>query len=239
MPRQRRFTLPGYPQHVIQRGNNRQRCFFNHGDYYFFLDQLESAARECDCSVHAFVLMTNHMHLLVTPNLADALPKMMQSLGRKFVCYINHRHKRTGTLWEGRYKSTVVDSDAYLLACYRYIELNPVRAGIVGSPSEYRWSSHLRNAHGKGASFIEEHPTYLALGINDTTRQAAYRRLFDRQIDEREIMQIRESTQKGWPLGTDRFRGHIETILHTPIPRNNWGGMRRGSGRKHRYDERR
>jgi putative transposase len=131
MPRKPRFTLPGIPQHVIQRGNNREPCFFTVEDYRFYPGALQAACHKSCCSVHAYVLMTNHVHLLVTPGAVDSISVMMQSLGRRYVRYINDAYKRSGTLWEGRYKACLVDSGSYLFTCYRYIEMNPVRAGMV------------------------------------------------------------------------------------------------------------
>ena len=135
MPRQQRYRLPGVPQHVIQRGNNRQATFFDEGDYVRYLEDLQEATERWDCDVHAYVLMTNHVHLLMTPNQEEGIAKVMQSVGRKYVRYINGVYRRSGTLWEGRYKSSIIQSDRYLLTCYRYIELNPLRAEPKGSDS--------------------------------------------------------------------------------------------------------
>ena len=149
MPRQLRYNLPGIPQHVIQRGNNRQATFFSDEDYMRYLADLKSACDQHQCEVHAYVLMTNHVHLLMTPHNGDGIAKTMQSLGRRYVVYINQTYRRTGTLWEGRYKAALIDSENYLLTCYRYIELNPVRAeGMVDHPGKYRWSSYRANALG-------------------------------------------------------------------------------------------
>ena len=149
MARLPRLYVPGCSHHIIQRGNNRDACFFDEKDYAFYLQQLKISAEQSGVAIHAFVLMTNHVHLLVTPSTANACAKMMQSLGRKYVQYINLTYRRSGTLWEGRYKSTLVDSDSYFLTVSRYIELNPVRAKMVTSPSEYVWSSYRANAMGK------------------------------------------------------------------------------------------
>ena len=154
MARKPRFNLPGVPQHVIQRGNNRESCFFDAEDYRCYLDALGHASKQCGCAVHAYILMTNHVHLLVTQERRDGVSAMMQSLGRRYVRYINDRHRRTGTLWEGRYKAALVDSERYLLACYRYIELNPVRAGMVELPGRYPWSSYRYNALGMPDSLV-------------------------------------------------------------------------------------
>lgn len=146
MPRLPRFGLLGIPQHVIQRGNNRQPCFADEEDYQFYLECAQTASKRCGCAVHAYVLMTNHVHLLVTPHRKEAVPRFMQHIGRRYVQYFNFRYRRSGTLWEGRYKASLVDTEAYVLKCYRYIEMNPVRAGMVRGPSDYRWSRHRHNA---------------------------------------------------------------------------------------------
>ena len=149
MARLPRLYVPGCSHHIIQRGNNRDACFFDERDYAFYLQQLQQSASQFNVAVHAFVLMTNHVHLLVTPSTADGCGKMMQSLGRKYVRYINITYQRSGTLWEGRYKSTLVDSELYFLTVSRYIELNPVRAGMVEAPGDYPWSSFRANGMGK------------------------------------------------------------------------------------------
>jgi len=146
MARKPRVFLQGVAQHVVQRGNNREPCFFAEADYQFYLECLAESATKYACQLHAYVLMTNHVHLLVTPENESSLSGMMQSLGRRYVRYVNHTYKRTGTLWEGRYKSSLVQSENYLLTCSRYIELNPVRANMVETPAEYRWSSYGHNA---------------------------------------------------------------------------------------------
>lgn len=175
MARLPRFVLPGQPQHLIQRGNNREPIFFAEEDYRFYLEKLQAACHRHDCAIHAYVLMTNHVHLLATPNTENSLSKMIQMLGRYYVQYINTNYQRTGTLWEGRYKATLIDSEHYLLTCCRYIELNPVRAGIVKHPSAYRWSSYHHNALGKADPLITPHSLYKRLGKDETSRQSAYR----------------------------------------------------------------
>lgn len=149
MARQPRYVLPGQPQHVIQRGNNRDVIFVAEADYRFYLDKLKDACDRMGCEVHAYVLMTNHVHLLMTPYEENSLGRVMQSLGRRYVQYFNYRYRRTGTLWEGRYRATLIDAESYLLTCYRYIELNPVRAGMVSHPGDYPWSSYRSNALGQ------------------------------------------------------------------------------------------
>ena len=157
MPRKPRIQWPGQPQHVIQRGNNREPCFFASADYSYYLRVLGEALRLYDCELHAYVLMTNHAHLLVTPRVNHSISRLMQTTGRKYVQYINRNSRRSGTLWEGRYKASLVDSDAWLLTCMRYIEMNPVRAGMNSHPSTYQWSSYLANARGHDNPLLTPH----------------------------------------------------------------------------------
>lgn len=222
MPRQLRYKLPGVPQHVVQRGNNRQVTFFDDSDYVRYLEDLFEASEKCECELHAYVLMTNHVHLLMTPQREDSIAKVMQSVGRKYVRYINSTYKRSGTLWEGRYKASVVQDDRYLLQCYRYIELNPVRAGMVESPMDYRWSSYAFNAFGQLNELIKPHEQYLALARNEEDRQRAYRELFRHKMDNALLHEIRETTQQCRVLGNERFRNEIEAALQikaTPVTR--------------------
>ncbi len=184
MPRRPRFHLPGFPLHVIQRGNNRSACFFSNDDCAAYLDWLRRAAEKLDCAIHAYVLMTNHVHLLVTPGRDGAVSTLMQSLGRRYVQYVNYTYRRSGSLWEGRFLASVVHAEAYLLKCMRYIELNPVRAGIVEQPGDYRWSSFRSNGLGKSDPMIREHDIYTALGETPAARQEAYRSQFRVQLDD-------------------------------------------------------
>ena len=222
MARLPRFFAKGYPLHIIQRGNNREPIFGAEPDYLFYLDCLQRAADEHALAIHAYVLMTNHVHLLMTPNQEESIAKVMQSVGRKYVRYINGVYRRSGTLWEGRYKSSVIQCDRYLLTCYRYIELNPLRAGMVENPGNYRWSSYRCNAHGRPDRLVTLHPEYLKLGADDGQRQHAYRELFKHKIDDEQLHQIRDSLQQCRVLGNDRFRNEIETALAikaTPMKR--------------------
>jgi len=184
MARKARIILPGVPQHVIQRGNNRQASFYAEEDYRFYLECVEKAIEKFDCAIHAYVLMTNHVHMLVTSPQAYGISQMMQSVGRRYVRYINHTYQRSGTLWEGRYKSSLVQDEHYLLACYRYIELNPVRAAMVESPGDYKWSSYHSNAYGKTDTVVIPHEQYLMLGNVEQHRLQRYRELFRYHIDE-------------------------------------------------------
>jgi putative transposase len=229
MARLPRFVLPGQPQHVIQRGNNRQIIFSDDADRRYFLAMLNDACQSFECRVHAYVLMTNHVHLLMTPDAETSIGQVMQSLGRRYVQYFNRRHHRTGTLWEGRYRATLVDSESYLLTCYRYIELNPVRAGMVDSPADYPWSSYRHNALGHPDSLVAAHALYQALGLSDSLRRQSYRGLFVAPIDKSQIDDIREATNKAWALGNDEFKDRMQRLLERqarPKPR---GGDRRSS----------
>lgn len=211
--RQPRLDIPGIAQHVIQRGNDRKPCFFRESDYLCYLQALRELSMREHCAVHAYVLMTNHVHLLVTPDAKGQVSRMMQSLGRRYVRYVNDRYHRTGTLWEGRYKASLVDSDSYLLCCYRYIELNPVRARMVGEPKDYRWSSYAANALGARDALIHAHPNYLALGEDAAMTHTAYRTLVAGAIPEQDLHAIRLQLQRQHPLGPDAFRARIEAQL--------------------------
>ncbi len=216
MPRLPRFVLPGQPQHIIQRGNNREPIFAATEDYKYYLDRLNAAAKKHRVDIHAYVLMTNHVHLLVTPWTKKGISNMMQGIGRYYVQYFNGRYSRTGTLWEGRYKGTLLDSEAYLLTCYRYVELNPVRAGMVDHPAEYPWSSYRHNAIGTLDALITTHPLYSMLDEDDDKRRSAYRALFDDHLDGKTLHEIRSATNKAWALGDDRFREKITRLLNRP-----------------------
>ena len=223
MARLPRFFAAGEALHVIQRGNNRDPVFSAEPDYLFYLDCLERAAREHALAIHAYVLMTNHVHLLATPSHETSLPKTLQSVGRRYVQYFNSTYRRTGTLWEGRYRSTVIDSEHYLLTCMRYIEMNPVRAeSMAEHPADYPWSSYRANALGAPDSLLSPHALYRRLGRSVEDRQASYRQLFRAQLSKTDIEAIREATNKAWALGNDRFRDRIEALAGrraAPLPR--------------------
>ena len=193
MSRKPRFTLPGVPRHVIQRGNNREPCFYAEQDYWRYLHDLKEAATHNQAAIHAYVLMTNHVHMLVTPGQPHSITHMMQDLGRKYVRYINHTYHRTGTLWEGRYKASLIDSEAYLLTCMQYIELNPLRGRMVSHPGEYCWSSYACNATGQPNPLVSPHPLYEALGNDAQQRQTAYRELFRMHMDHGQVHAIRKA----------------------------------------------
>ena len=205
MARLGRYFLPDQPLHVIQRGNDRASIFFDDEDYGLYRTWLVEAARHYGCTVHAHVLMTNHVHLLVTPADAEALPRSMQSLGRRYVRHVNSVRGRTGTLWEGRYRAAPIDAEDYFLACCRYIELNPVRAGMVAHPRDYPWSSWAAHAQGKADPLAAGHPIYRALGRSSAERQAAYRALFRGALTEDFVTSLRAATNGGWALGGERF----------------------------------
>lgn len=228
MPRQPRFVLIGQPQHVIIRGNNREPVFYAEDDYRFYLEKLKLACDKHACDVHAYVLMTNHVHLLITPHKEDGLAKAMQMIGRYYVQYFNKTYNRTGTLWEGRYKATLIDSEAYALTCYRYIEMNPVRAqSMAGHPAEYPWSSYRSNALGEASSLLMPHLMYEHLGNTPTQRQHAYRELFTTMLDTTTLDEIRQATNKSWVLGSDYFKEKIAAQLDRPVAPAEKGGDRK------------
>lgn len=204
-------------------------------DYQFYLEKLQLACDKHDCMIHAYVLMTNHVHLLITPQAEDSLSKAMQMLGRYYVQYYNYTYQRTGTLWEGRYKATLIDSEAYLLTCMRYIELNPVRANMVVHPSDYPWSSYLYNALGNVNELVSPHLEYMRLGKTVEARQAAYRQLFKYHIAESSMDEIREATNKAWVLGNDRFKKRIQKQLERRVEPSARGGDRKSE--KFRNDQ--
>jgi len=204
MPRAARCVLAGLPLHIVQRGINRNPCFFNDRDYTVYLRFLKDFSDEFACSVHAYCLMTNHVHLLITPSTLDGCALLMKKLGQCYVQYINHNLGRTGTLWEGRFRSCMVNSDDYVLACYRYIELNPVRAGMVPTPDQYPWSSYRLNAHTGLGGFITPHPAYEALGTEAPQRRSSYRQLCESVPPSKIVEEIRKATRLGVLAGALR-----------------------------------
>ena len=212
MARLPRLCLPGIPQHIIQRGINKQVCFASNADFAAYARWLEECADKYQVAIHAWVFMTNHVHLLATPQTVQGVSRMMQALGRFYVRYFNKKYHRTGALWEGRFKSCVVDSEAYFLTCQRYIELNPVRAGIVNAPEEYMWSSYQANGQGKAINLWQPHDVYLGLAKSKHERLLVYRDLFKGCLSEEEHKQIREATKQGLVLGSDKFRREVEAL---------------------------
>ncbi len=227
MPRKPRFYVPGAPVHAVQRGHNRAAVFFNDLDYLEYLCCLKQAADSYGCKVHAYVLMTNHVHLLLTPECADSVGRLFQGLGRYYVRYVNETYQRHGSLWEGRYKCNVIESERYFLRCMRYIELNPVRAGMVDHPAKYRWSSYAANALGVSNAILTVQHEYVTLGSVAADRQSAYRGLFDGESDADELALLRKSLQTGTPLGNEKFKVKIEADLGLKI-----GFVCRGRPRK-------
>jgi putative transposase len=198
MPRTARVIFPNCPLHVVQRGINRNDCFFCEDDYRDYLGYLAEFSARFQCSVHAYCLMTNHVHLLLTPRTLDACALLMKNLGQQYVQGVNHRLGRSGTLWEGRYFSGLVTSDSYLLLCYRYVERNPVRAHMVPVPGEYPWSSYRTNAGPRRDEFVTPHPAYRTVGRD------AYRAMCDEEISERALEEIRKATRLGHAIGARR-----------------------------------
>lgn len=208
-----RLDLPGVTQHIVQRGNDRQACFFRPVDYARYLQDLREAALKFECRVHAYVLMTNHVHLLVTPPAAGAVSRMMQAVGRRYVRFINDSIGRTGTLWEGRYKSSLVDSERYVIACYRYIELNPVRAAMVAEPGDYPWSSYRCNGLGQSDPLVSHHDAYLRIALGAVERCVLYRELVSQTLPDEDVAAIRQYIQRQRALGSSKFQAQIEQQL--------------------------
>ncbi|MCB1850520.1 MAG: transposase [Gammaproteobacteria bacterium] len=232
MARLPRVCLPGIPQHIIQRGNNQQACFTSDKDHAAYAHWLTEASKKYRVAIHAWVFMTNHVHLLATPETQDGLSKMMQIVGRHYVRYFNDSHRRTGTLWEGRFKSCVVDAENYLLVCQRYIELNPVRAGMVQQPADYRWSSYHSNALARESQLWTPHETWLNLGQTHQERSEVYRSLFARHIKPHDLEMVRDAVNKGMALGNSRFSDEIERICGRRLR-----PLKRGPKAKARLDD--
>ena len=228
MPRKPRFFLPDVPVHIVIRGNNRQVVFAEDTDYLAYLEWLGEGLEYSQSRLHAYVLMGNHVHLLVSASTPSNLSKLPQYVGRKYVPFFNHKYGRTGTIWEGRFKASSIDSEHYLLACYRYIEMNPVRANMVESPENYRWSSYGINALGHKTEFVTPHSLYQQLGRNEAQRQTNYRELFADAQDSNLLGEIRASVQTGTPLGNDKFKSEVEKLL----------GMKVGQSRRGRPEKR-
>jgi len=221
MARLPRLVIPNQPHHIIQRGNDRQTIFRDNDDFQTFLDWLREAAKQYQVAVHAYVLMSNHLHLLATPNDEVGLAKMMQWVGRHYVPYFNHKYQRSGTLWQGRFKTSVIDSERYFMVCSRYIELNPVRAGIAHNPVEYHWSSYQHHIGLRTDPLITDHSLYWALGNTPFEREASYKALTEQGISPTELEQMRYSF-KGWVIGSDQFKAQLEKQSSrrvTPAPK--------------------
>ncbi|WP_082239571.1 transposase [Pseudomonas lini] len=223
MPRRARILMPGVPLHLIQRGNNRSVCFFSEDDYLFYLELLAEQANKNACEIHAWCLMTNHVHLLISPYEHNSVSSLMKGIGQRYVQYINRTYGRSGTLWEGRFRSCLVQSDSYVLACYRYIEMNPVRAKMVTHPAEYRWSSYRANAQSEFSHFITPHAQYLSLGDTHISTTEVYRELFRSELEIGLVDQIRAATNGNYVLGGSRFAAEIEAMIGRRV-RRGWPG---------------
>ena len=212
MARLQRATPAGIPVHLLHRGNNRQACFKNNGDYSAFLWWLREYSEKFMVEIHTWALMENHYHLLCTPQIEDGLSRMVQALGRQYVRYFNRLNQRTGTLWEGRYRSCLVQPDIYLLEVYRYIELNPVRAALASNPAEFNWSSYQINASGKPSALCKPHSEYLKLGETGAECAENYKLKCESGLDEKRLEEIRKSINKGLAFGDEEFKIEVEEL---------------------------
>ena len=212
MPRRPRLHIADSPPHIVQRGHNRAACFFAEEDYQAYRHWLGEGLEKTGVCLHAYVLMTNHVHLLLSPKASEDIPRLIIALGRRFVQYINKTYRRTGTLWDSRYKSSLIQTDTYLLRCQRYIELNPVRADMVRDPGEYPWSSYRANGLGASDPLLSPHGLYLELGASPEARQVAYRELFRTGLDEAALSELRLAIQQSQPIGSERFLQQIEQM---------------------------
>ena len=228
MARLPRLTLPGYPHHVIQRGNNRQAIFAKPFDYQRLLDLLDDNARQFQVAIHAYVLMSNHFHLLVTPQTSDGLPQMMQAVGRRYVRYFNDSQQRSGTLWEGRYRSTLIQTDRYLLACMAYIDLNPVRAGLVAQAADYPWTSHGHYIGRQMDKLVTPHPLVWALGNTPFAREAAYAELVQAGVNPVHQSALTQATLSGWALGEPDFVADLQKRTQRRVAKGQAGRPQAG-----------
>lgn len=221
MPRRARYLLPGHPLHIRQRGVNRERCFADDGDRSFYLGLLQELLPASGCELHAYVLMTNHVHLLLTPSERDSAARLMKGVAQRHAQRCNKRWKRTGPLWESRFKSSLVDSGRYALTCHRYIEENPVRAEMVRHPAEYRWSSFRANGLGYPCPFLTEHSTVRLLHQDPVERRVAYRALFDDPQPEEELNKLRSALDSSLPTGSDEFLEQVASATGRRAKRRN------------------
>ena len=218
MSRKPRVAISGVAMHVMQRGNNRMQCFRVESDYLLYLANLRQLSADFECGVHAYCLMPNHVHLLLTPVADTGCSGLMKNLGQRYTQYFNARYGRTGTLWEGRYRSSVVESSRYVIACYRYIELNPVRAGLVSDPSAWLWSSHAVNAGSRCDPMVVPHAEFEALGLESSGRAAAYGRLVRENVQGDLLAQIRDAVNGGYPLASGRVAAALAASGHKLVP---------------------
>ena len=222
MPRRPRIHLAGVPVHIMQRGHDRNLCFFDKDDYRTYLGYLGESLVESDCKLHAYVLMPSHVHLLLTPRKAEAVAGLIMAMGRRYVQYINRRYQRSGHLWESRYRSSLIEANHYLIPSQQFIELNPVRAGLVKDPARYQWSSYRANALGAADPLISRHPVYEGLGRGEKTRQMAYRTIANARRESNEGDRILLALIQNQPLGNPRFYARIERVVgerREPRPR--------------------
>jgi len=226
MARLPRLTIPGYPHHIIQRGNNRQAIFGDRADYELLLELIDEHARKQRVALHSYVLMSNHFHLLATPETAEGIPQMMQAVGRRYVRNYNLRHARTGTLWEGRYRSTLIQAERYLLACMVYIDLNPVRAGMLADPAEYPWSSHQHHVGRRNDRLVTPHPLYWALGNTPFAREQAYAELVRTGISQAQQQALTDSALRGWALGEPDYVADLQRRTDRRVVRSQAGRPR-------------
>lgn len=227
MPRRTRMYISGFPYHLVQRGNNRQACFFEDENYWVFLRYMKEVLPRYGNSLHAYCLMTNHVHLLITPRDETSISSLMKVVSSRYATYINKKYSRTGTLWEGRHKSSAIDTEDYLLKCYRYIELNPVTAGMVASPEEYAWSSYHSNAWSKADTLLSPHEIYLRLGDKRSHRCDCYRELFESALSQKDLHTFRKAALHSMPVGSDRFVALIEHKLGRKVGHMAYGRPRK------------
>jgi putative transposase len=229
MARLPRLTVPGYPHHIIQRGNNRQPIFADRADYELLLGLIDEHARKQQVAIHAYVLMSNHFHLLATPETAAGIPQMMQAIGRRYVRNYNLRHARSGTLWEGRYRSTLIQAERYLLACMVYIDLNPVRAGMVADPAEYAWSSHQHYIGRRADRLVTPHALYWELGNTPFARDQAYADLVRAGLSRAQEQALTDSALRGWALGEANYVAELQRRTERRVARAQAGRPRLNS----------
>ena len=230
MPRRARMYLPGFTYHITQRGNNRNACFFEEENYRIYLRYMKEVLPRYSNRLHAYCLMTNHIHLLISPGHEESISRLMRVVGSRYAHYINSKYKRSGTLWEGRHKSSVVDSEGYLLKCYRYIERNPVAAGMVPQPEHYPWSSYHCNASGIPDALITPHDCYLRLGKRLRYRFDSYRELVSTALASDDIHTIETATSAGLPMGSTKFKEQIERNLGYKVGFTTRGRPKKGDG---------
>jgi putative transposase len=221
--RRARLAFPEVPLHIIQRGNNRQPCFSGMAEYVVYLHMLGHYAKVCGCAVHAYVLMSNHVHLLLSPKSSGSASTLMKQLGQRYVQYFNRRHHRSGTLWEGRFRSCLVQDEKYFMVCQRYIELNPVRACMVAAPGDYRWSSFQANAFGRADHVVAPHPIYCSLAADAQERQKRYRAMFAEALPTEMVNHLRHASNGNYAFGDPGFEQQMALLAGRPVSRQSPG----------------